>query len=65
MTLEYTTTMYKGFGSAPIWEVQITQPCGTVEISFWDRYPSEVERNAITCQCTDCRAMDAEARHQR
>lgn len=65
MTLEYTTTTYGSVKGSPAWEVQITQPCGALEISFWDKYPSEVERNAITCQCTYCRTMDAEASHQR
>lgn len=65
MKLEYTTTMYGSLKSRPVWEVQVMQPCGTLEISFWDRHPSEEERNAITCQCTDCKAMAADARHQR
>lgn len=54
-----------GLPGRATYEVRVTQPCGAVEFSFWDRKPFSVELNAITCQCTDCKAMADNARRQR
>ena len=47
--------------NATKYEVAVYQPCGAVEFSFWDNRPTAAELETITCQCTGCKAMTANA----
>ena len=62
MTLDYNIRLHnpsQGGIGLPVYEVTVTQPCGSVEFSFWDKHPNDIEMRTITCQCTDCKAMTA------
>jgi hypothetical protein len=65
MRLDYNIKPFRATqGAIPAvakYEVTVYQPCGVIEISFWDRSPTAAELGVITCQCTGCKAMTANA----
>jgi hypothetical protein len=65
MRLDYNIKplgLAQGSGSnAAKYEITVWQPCGVIEISFWDKHPTAVELEVIACQCTGCKAMTANA----
>ena len=65
MRLDYNIKpLGPSYGSGPNaakYEVTVYQPCGAVAFSFWDNRPTAAELETITCQCTGCKAMAANA----